>query len=77
MGILEPRQRDNENIRKLNWYIVQQVENVDTVKRKTLAPWPGTIFSMDSDEGHAILGMLRESPLSIARDTLTMHKQLH
>jgi hypothetical protein len=76
--------RDNPNFKNINWYIVQQVENVDTAKiiaralknkKKTLAPWPGTTFSMDSDEGHAILGKLGESPLSIAGDTFTMYKQ--
>jgi hypothetical protein len=46
--------RDNANIRNINWYIVQVVENEDAVKiiarapknrKKALTPWPSTRFS--------------------------------
>jgi hypothetical protein len=52
------------------------VENEDVVKiiarvlknrKKALTPWPGTRFSLDSDDGHAILGMLRRHHLSISQ----------
>lgn len=80
--------RDNSNIRNINWYIVQQVENVDAVKliaralrnkKKTLAPWPGTTFSMDSDEGHAILGTILRHllPASVPRSSLSKCANTH
>jgi hypothetical protein len=76
--------RDNSNIRNINWYIIQQVENVDVGKliaralknkKKTLSPWSGTSFSMDSDEGHAILGMVLLRLLSVL-DRPAPQKQL-
>jgi hypothetical protein len=72
--------RDNSNIRN----IIQQVENVDVGKliaralknkKKTLSPWSGTSFSMDSDEGHAILGMVLLRLLSVL-DRPVPQKQL-
>ena len=59
--------RDNPNIKNINFFFMISIINEDSNRiiarclrnaGTKLGPWPGTSFSTDTDEGHALLGKL-------------------
>ena len=69
--------RENSNIKNIRYFWVQGVGNSKTKasiaralknRGKTLEKWPGTEFSMEEDEGLALLGTSREYTLKSRRN---------
>jgi hypothetical protein len=59
--------RDNPNVKNIRYFFMLGISNDLTNQiiasclqraKQELAEWPGTSFSTDSDEGHALLGRL-------------------
>jgi hypothetical protein len=58
--------RENDNVRNIRYYIVQGIVNEVTrellawimLNKGEFATWPGHTFSMGSEEGRALLGMV-------------------
>jgi hypothetical protein len=57
--------RDNPNVANIRYFWVQEISNSDTHKimaralnnvKGTMKGWPGTTFSINTDEGKALLG---------------------